>query len=112
MNATESDPTVQCLFSFMMIGHKCLMVGHKLLMIGHRPTLGYATAPESTHEKLSFFLFGMDCRQPLEAAFLPVTGNNALVVSDFREELVNVLSSARLCTTQCIQKAQLRYETQ
>ena len=54
----------------------------------------------------------MDCRQPIEAAYLPKTPTNALVVSDYREELIKVLSLARQCAAECIQNAQRKYKTQ
>ena len=40
------------------------------------------------------------------------TPTNALIVSDYREELVKVLSSARQCAAECIQNAQRKYKTQ
>ena len=64
----------------------------------HGVLWAYRNTPnDATHEKPSFLLFGMDCRQPIEAALLPQTPTNELVVSDYREELVKVLSSARQC---------------
>ena len=67
---------------------------------------------DATHEKPSFLLLGMDCQQPIEAALLPQTSTNELVVSDYREELVKVLSSARQCAAKCIQNAQRKYKTE
>ena len=62
----------------------------------HGVLWAYRNTPhESTLEKPSFLLFGMDCRQPTEAAFMPQTSMDPVVVSDYREELVKVLSSAR-----------------
>jgi len=48
----------------------------------------------------------------MEACFLPLTPTDATVASDYREELIKVLSSARQCTAEAIQKAQVRYKTQ
>ena len=68
------------------------------------------TPHESTLEKPSFLLFGMDCRQPTEAAFIPPTPTDPLIVCDYREELIKVLSSARQCAAEAIQKAQKKYK--
>ena len=57
-------------------------------------------------------LVGLDFRQPIEAALLPQTPTNELVLSDYREELVKILSSARQCAAKCIQNAQRKYKTQ
>ena len=66
--------------------------------MGHGVLWAYRNTPhDSTHEKPSFLLFGMDCRQPMEAAFLPSTSTDVTVVNDYREELVKVLSSIRQC---------------
>ena len=46
------------------------------------------TPHESTGEKPSFLLFGIDCRSPTEAALLPPTPIQVTDVSDCREELV------------------------
>ena len=61
------------------------------------------TLRDSTHEKPSFLLFGMDYRQPMEAAFLPSTSTDVTVVKDYREELIKALSSAKQCATESIQ---------
>ena len=68
------------------------------------------TPHESTLKKPSFLLFGMDCRQPTETAFVPPTPTDALIVCDYREELVKALSSARQCAAEAIQKAQKKYK--
>jgi len=65
------------------------------------------THHESMLEKPSFFLFGMDCRQPTEAAFMPQTSTDPVTVSDYREELVKVLSSARQCVVETIKKPKI-----
>ena len=49
------------------------------------------TPHSSTGEKLSFLLFGLDCRTPTEAAYLPVTEISPTDVSDYREELMSVI---------------------
>ena len=64
---------------------------------------------ESTLEKPSFLLFRIDCQQRTEATFMPQTSMDALTVSDYREELVKVLTSARQCAMKTIQK---RYKNQ
>ena len=43
---------------------------------------------DSTHEKPSFLLFGMDCRSPTEPAFLPAALPQPTDISDYREELM------------------------
>ena len=52
---------------------------------------------DSTGEKPSFLLFGMDCRSPTEASFTPPQGGqmDCTDISDYREELVLLLSEAR-----------------
>ena len=68
------------------------------------------TPHESTGEKPSFLLFGMDCRSPTEAALLPPTPIQVTDVSNYREELVLSLSAARHSAAKCIQQAQKRYK--
>ena len=70
------------------------------------------TLHESTGEKPSFLLFGMDCRTPTEAALLPPTQLMPTEVEDYREEVILSLSSARELAAKAIQKAQKRYKTQ
>lgn len=70
------------------------------------------TPHESTGEKPSFLLFGFDCRSPTEAALLPPTEAQQTDLSDYRQELVLSLSSAREMATKSIRKAQRRYKTQ
>jgi len=55
------------------------------------------TPHESTGEKPSFLLFGFDCRSPTEAALLPPTELEVTDVTEYRQELVASLSSARDC---------------
>ena len=81
----------------------------------HPPALllAYRNAPhDATGEKLSFLLFGWDCRSPQEAALLPVANNTPLTnIMDCREELIFTLSSTRETAFESIQKAQQRYKT-
>ncbi len=70
------------------------------------------TPHEATGEKPSFMLFGMDCRSPTEAALLPPSTVHPTDVSDYREQLMLSLSSARDSAAKCIQKAQQRYKQQ
>ena len=43
------------------------------------------TPHESTREKPSFLLFGVDCKSPTEAAFLPVESQNKTDIADYRQ---------------------------
>ena len=52
------------------------------------------TPHTSTCEKPSYLLFGYDCRSFTEAALLPTTPHQPVNISDYREELVMILSSA------------------
>ena len=69
------------------------------------------TPHEATQEKPSFLLFGVDLRSPTEAALLPATGMDPADVSQYREELVVSLSSARKLAVSSIQAAQ-KYKKQ
>ena len=68
------------------------------------------TPHESTGEKPSFLLFGMDCRTPTEAAYLPPSSLRPADVSDYREELILSLSLARKLAAESIQKVQVKYK--
>ena len=70
------------------------------------------TPHSSTGERPSFLLFGVDCRSPTEAAFLPVPECVPMDIPDYREELLLSLSSARELALQNIEKAQRRYKHQ
>ena len=73
----------------------------------------YRNTPHtSTGEKPSFLLYGLDCRSPTEAAYLPTTDIHPIDVKDYREELMVSLTSARQIATSCIQRAQARYKEQ
>ena len=66
------------------------------------------TPHKSTGEKLSFLLFCIDRRTPSESALLsPIDPTE---VSDYREELMLSLSSARTLAASQIQKAQSKYK--
>ena len=67
---------------------------------------------ESTHEKPSYLLFGIDCRSPVEATLLPPNQLEPTNVRDYREELRLSLSSARTTAAKAIQKAQAKYKKQ
>ena len=68
------------------------------------------TPHDSTGEKPSFLLFGVDCRYPTEAALLPPTPVKPVAIEDYREELVLMLGEARQQAVTAIQKAQKRYK--
>ena len=68
------------------------------------------TPHDSTGEKPSFLLFGMDCRYPTESALLPPSPIQPVAVEDYREELVLMLGRARKHAVTSIQKAQKRYK--
>ena len=67
---------------------------------------------ESTGEKPSFLLYGVDCRSPTQAALLPPSDVTVqdLDVSDYREQVVYTLSTAREIAVQSIKRAQGRYK--
>ena len=65
----------------------------------------YRNTPHtSTAEKPSFLLFGVDCRSPTEAAFLPVNQVSPTTVEDYREELMVSLTSARELALETLQR--------
>ena len=70
------------------------------------------TPHDSTGQKPSFLLFGMDCRSPSEAVLLPPEVVRPTDVSDYREQLGLALSSARDSAASSIRKAQKQYKTQ
>ena len=70
------------------------------------------TPHDSTGEKPSFLLFGLDCRSPTEAALLPPSSLQVTDVQDYREELVLSLSSAWELAAKSIQTAQNKYKLQ
>ena len=70
------------------------------------------TPHESTKEKPSFLLFGFDCRSPTEAAYLPPDSLQDINITDYRQELMVSLTSARELAIQNIREAQGRYKKQ
>ena len=64
------------------------------------------TPHKATGEKPSF---GMDCWSPTEMALLPPP-IQAVDVSDYREEIILSLSTARDLASKCIQRAQKKYK--
>ena len=65
------------------------------------------TPHESTGEKPSFLLFGLDCRSPTEACLLPPS---TVDVNDYREEMMLSLSSARQLASATLLEARKRYK--
>ena len=65
---------------------------------------------DSTGEKPSYLLFGVDCRTPTEAAFLQPASLQPEDTQDYREELSLSLSSAWDIAAKAVQKAQQRYK--
>ena len=73
----------------------------------------YRNTPHtSTGEKPSYLLFGMDCRSPTEAALLPPKSLKITNLSDYREEMVMALSTARALALKASQKSQQHYKQQ
>ena len=71
------------------------------------------TPHKSTEEKPSFLLFGIDLWSPTEAALLPPTPPEAgMEITDYRQEIITSLSSAREEAAKAIQEAQLKYKKQ
>ena len=71
----------------------------------------YRNVPhDSTNEKPSILLLGVDCRTPTEATLLPPHPIEATEVTDYREELVLSLATAREIATETIRAAQARYK--
>ena len=70
------------------------------------------TPHESTREKPSFLLFGLDLKSPTEAALLPPDPLSPTDLSSYREELVLSLSAARELAVANIQRAQEHYKGQ
>ena len=68
------------------------------------------TPHDTTGEKPSYLLFGMDCRSPTEAELTPPSEWHPISVTDYREELFLSLSSARQLVVETIQEAQKKYK--
>ena len=64
------------------------------------------TPHESTREKPSFLLFGIDLKSQTEAALLPPDSLDPTDFGSYREELILSLSSARELAVASIQEAQ------
>ena len=79
----------------------------------HSVLWAYCNTPhESTREKPSFLLFGFDCCTPTEAMWLPPGQIQPANLSDYREQLLLSMTSARELAATQIQKAQKRYKAQ
>ena len=70
------------------------------------------TPHESTKEKPSFLLFGLDLKSPTEAALLPPDPLCLTDLDSYHEELVLSLSTARELAVSSIRRAQEHYKTQ
>lgn len=71
----------------------------------------YRNVPhDSTREKPSFLLLGIDCCTPTEVALLPPCELEPTEVADYREELILSLSTARELVAESINSAQARYK--
>ena len=70
------------------------------------------TPHESSKEKPSFLLFGIDLQSPTEVALLPPEPVELTEVTDYHEELVLSLSSARELAAKSIKTAQHHYKEQ
>ena len=67
---------------------------------------------ESTGEKPSYLLYGMDLCTPSEAAILPPSPTGWVDTDDYREQVTLSLSVARDNAVKSIRKAQQRYKRQ
>ena len=77
----------------------------------HGALWAYRNVPhESTREKPSFLLMGVDCRTPTEAALLPSHTIEPSDVRDYREEVILSLSTARELAAKAIRRAQYKYK--
>ena len=71
----------------------------------------YRNVPhDATNVKPSFLLMGMDCRMPTEAALFPLQEMEPVEVSDYREEIILSLSTARKLAAESIRTAQAQYK--
>ena len=61
-------------------------------------------------KSLNFLLFGVDCRSPTEAAYLPVGNMYATTMANYQEELMVSLSSAHNLAQKTIQQIQAKYK--
>ena len=70
------------------------------------------TPHEATKVKPSYLLFGIDCRSLTDATFLPTEPMELANVTEYQEELVLSLSSARELAAANIEIAQKAYKHQ
>ncbi len=70
------------------------------------------TPHESTGEKPSFLLYGRDLGSPVEAELLAPEPHLPYSVADYREQLVQTLSTSRHLAEEKMRKAQTRYKKQ
>ena len=68
------------------------------------------TPHESTKEKPSFLLFGVDLQSATEAAFLPPARLEPASTEGYREDLMRSLTSARMLAADNIRVAQSKYK--
>ena len=68
------------------------------------------TPHESTGEKPSYLLFGLDLRSPTEAAYLNPSKVVPSTVEDYKEKVMLSLSSARELAVEALKKSQERYK--
>lgn len=68
------------------------------------------TAHESTGEKPSFLMFGIDLRSPSEAELLSPNDEQCKEVEDYREQVVTTLSTAHSMAAESIGQAQKHYK--
>ena len=69
--------------------------------------VGLLKSPHSsTAEKPSYLLFGIDCHTPTEATLLPPKPLKTSEISDYREQMMIKLSSAKALTMKSNQKSQ------
>ena len=98
-------PVLTCAMQFVMIHVHHNVVS--LMTTIHGVVWAYRNTPHSsTGEKPSYLPFGMDCRTPTEAALLPHKPLRTTEISDYREEMVIALSSARALAMKYNQKSQ------
>ncbi len=77
----------------------------------HGLVWAYRNTPhDTTNEKPSFLLLGVDCRYPSEAALLPPNDCNPALVEDYREELILNLAHARTLAAETMGQAQQKYK--
>ena len=66
----------------------------------------------STGEKPSYLLFGFDCCSPTEAELVPTTSHQPVDIRDYREQLVEMLSSPKTMAGKANREAQHKYKYQ